>query len=160
MDTYQHLSGGATKLGDQCSVCFEPVTRANCARPQDCRHIFHRECIEQARRANPHCPECRRPITAIVHCNFSPSARPVPLKRTSRTGKRTSRHASRSRPFKKSAKRLSRPASRGRSSKKSASKKRVRCAGVRKTPCNKSRSCRYISANAKKGIKRGGCTRK
>lgn len=50
---------------NECSICFEPMTKKNITIASPCGHIFHTKCIEDALRHNKKCPLCRKVITNV-----------------------------------------------------------------------------------------------
>ena len=50
---------------NECSICFEPMTKKNITIALPCGHKFHTSCIKNALRHNNKCPMCRRVITNV-----------------------------------------------------------------------------------------------
>jgi len=49
----------AIKNGDTCSICLEPCVSGV---ELECKHVFHKKCIEKWLDTNPTCPNCRVPV--------------------------------------------------------------------------------------------------
>jgi E3 ubiquitin-protein ligase RNF115/126 len=46
----------------ECPICFEEFDRFGDYTELTCGHIYHRECLDNWRRAKNTCPVCRRKI--------------------------------------------------------------------------------------------------
>lgn len=62
---------------DKCFICLEDFTEEESPLLQlDCKHIYHKSCIEEAVHYNSHCPLCRSDIKIHTMTTSTPPPSP------------------------------------------------------------------------------------
>jgi len=69
----------------ECSICLQPMDPLDNdteggVQATACMHIFHKNCLDQALRANPICPICRRNLNPQTY-GLREAAQPAPGRR-------------------------------------------------------------------------------
>lgn len=49
-------------MTDECAICMDQLESRICVALKVCNHVFHTDCVQQAFKAKPQCPICRKSI--------------------------------------------------------------------------------------------------
>ena len=46
-------------VGENCPICYDEFRSGEYKRELNCKHVFHKKCIDKWLKSNPVCPSCR-----------------------------------------------------------------------------------------------------
>ncbi|KAF8096272.1 hypothetical protein N665_0313s0038 [Sinapis alba] len=77
--SYRYNAADNAAAASDCIVCLSTLKRGEEVRKLDCRHVFHKQCLEGwIEHLNFNCPLCRSPLIAAAHgrCDSIPLLSP------------------------------------------------------------------------------------
>lgn len=60
----EQIKLGSDLIGQRCDICQDEYKEKEYKRELNCKHFFHKKCIDKWLKNNPNCPYCRRKITS------------------------------------------------------------------------------------------------
>jgi hypothetical protein len=59
---FKKIKEGDEIIGTECSICFDKFKKGQYKRELNCKHDFHKKCIDKWSKENNSCPICRSEI--------------------------------------------------------------------------------------------------
>jgi hypothetical protein len=59
---HKKIKKNDSSTGEICSICFEQLSFGEVKRKLNCKHAFHKKCIDKWFKKNINCPVCRTDI--------------------------------------------------------------------------------------------------
>lgn len=59
---YKRISKNDNIIGEKCPVCCEIYKAGEYKRELNCKHVFHKKCVDKWLKNNPNCPNCRKDL--------------------------------------------------------------------------------------------------
>jgi hypothetical protein len=70
---YKQIKIGDNIIGQTCSICIDEYKTKEYKRELDCKHMFHKKCIDKWLKTHLTCPCCRNDITGLEELKIKPA---------------------------------------------------------------------------------------